>query len=198
MTNEQLCVLAQAGDTAARDALLLNSRGFIRQIAKRISTQYQDGRVSQDDLVQEGYIGLLAAIPRYQPDKGTAFHTYAGYWVRKFMRESANMFAASMETGSLNGIVGDEDATELVQLIEDSYVQTPEQIVIRAETIGEVRAGLWQITARERTYLLYRYGFTDGNEHPIQETAAHFHLTDRRGRKTERAALDNLRCKLPH
>ncbi len=198
MTNEQLCVLAQAGDTAARDALLLNSRGFIRQIAKRISTQYQDGRVSQDDLMQEGYMGLLAAIPRYKPDKGTAFHTYAGYWVRKFMREAVHMFAASMETGSLNDIVGDEDATELAQLIEDSYVQTPEQIVIRAETIGEVRAGLWQITARERTYLLYRYGFTDGDEHPIQETAAHFHLTDRRGRKTERAALDNLRCKMPH
>ncbi len=198
MTNEQLCVLAQAGDTAARDALLLKSQRFIQQIAKRISTQYEDGRVSQDDLAQEGCIGLLAAIPRYKPDKGTAFHTYAGYWVRKFMWEAANIFAASMEAGSLNDVVGDEDDTELVQFIEDSYAQTPEQIVIRVETIGEVRAGLWQITARERTYLLYRYGFTDGDEHPIQETAAHFHLTDKRARKTEQAALDDLRCKLPH
>lgn len=198
MTNEQLCALAQAGDAAARDTLLVNSQDFIRQIAKSISSQYQDGRVSEDDLAQEGCLGLLAAIPRYKPDRGTTFHTYAGYWVRKFMWEAAHIFAAPVEVGSLNDIVGDEDNTELIQLIEDSYSQTPEQIVIRAETIGEVRMGLRQITARERTYLLYRYGFTNKDEHPIQETAAHFHLTDKRAWKTEQAALNDLRSKLPH
>ena len=66
MTNEQLCALAQAGDTAARDMLLVNSQDFIRKIAKTILSQYQDGRVSEDDLVQEGCFGLLEAIPRYK------------------------------------------------------------------------------------------------------------------------------------
>lgn len=190
--------MAQAGDTAARDMLLVNSQDFIRQIAKGISSQYQDGRVSEDDLIQEGCFGLLEAIPRYKPDKGTAFHTYAGYWVRKFMCEAANIFAAPVEIESLNDVVGDEERAELLQLIADPYVQTPEQIVIRAETIESVQAGLRQITARERTYLLYRYGFTDGDEHPIPETAAYFHLTEKRAKKTERTALDNLRGKLPH
>ena len=59
MTNEQLCALAQAGDMTARDMLLVKSRDFIRKIAKGISYQYQDGRVSEDDLVQEGCFGLL-------------------------------------------------------------------------------------------------------------------------------------------
>ena len=53
MANEDLCIMAQAGDTAARDMLLENSQDFIRKIAKSISSQYQDGRVSEDDLVQE-------------------------------------------------------------------------------------------------------------------------------------------------
>lgn len=198
MTNEQLCALAQAGDVAARDMLLVNSQEFIRQIAKSISSQYQDGRVDEDDLAQEGCLGLLAAIPRYKADKGTAFHTYAGYWVRKFMREAANIFAAPVEVGSLNCVIGDEDKVELVQLIADPYAQTPEQIVIRAEAIEEVRTGLRQITARERTYLLYRYGFTDGDDHPLPETAAHFNLTEKRAKKTEWASLDDLRSKLPH
>ena len=198
MTNEQLCALAQAGDTAARDILLVNSQDFIRKIAKGISSQYQDDRVSEDDLVQEGCFGLLEAIPRYKPDKGTIFHTYAGYWVRKFMWEAANIFAAPVEIGSLNDIVGDEERTELIQFIADPYSETPEQIVIQIETIEDVRMGLRQITARERTYLLYRYGFVDGDEHPVLETAAHFHLTEKRAKKTERAALDNLRSKLPH
>ena len=95
MTNEQLCALAQAGDTKARDMLLVSSQEFIQKIAKSISAQYHDDRVSEDDLLQEGYFGLLEAIPRYKPDKGTAFHTYAGYWVRKFMREAAKILAAS-------------------------------------------------------------------------------------------------------
>ena len=98
--------------------------------------------------------------------------------------------------GSLRDVVGDEERTELIQLIADTYSETPEQIVIRAETIEDVRTGLREITARERTYLLYRYGFTDGDEHPIPETAAHFHLTEKRAKKTERAALDDLRSKL--
>lgn len=190
--------MAQAGDTAARDMLLVNSQDFIRQIAKGISSQYQDGRVSEDDLIQEGCFGLLEAIPRYKPDKGTAFHTYAGYWVRKFMWEAANIFAAPVEIGSLSDVVGDEERTELLQFIADPYSGTPEQIVIRYETIESVQAGLRQITARERTYLLYRYGFTDGDEHPIPETAAHFHLTEKRAKKTERTALDDLRSKLPY
>ena len=197
MTNEQLCALAQAGDTAARDMLLVNSQDFIRKIAKGISSQYQDDRVSEDDLVQEGCFGLLEAIPRYKPDKGTIFHTYAGYWVRKFMWEAVNIFAAPVEIGSLNDIVGDEERTELIQFIADPYSETPEQIVIQIETIEDVRMGLRQITARERIYLLYRYGFADGDEHPVLETAAHFHLTEKRAKKTERAALDNLRSKLP-
>lgn len=189
--------MAQAGDTAARDMLLVNSQDFILKIAKSISSQYQDGRVSEDDLVQEGCFGLLEAIPRYKPDKGTAFHTYAGYWVRKFMWEAANFFAAPVEIGSLSDVVGDDGRTELLQLIADPYSETPEQIMIRAETIEDVQTGLRKITARERTYLLYRYGFTDGDEHPISETAAHFHLTEKRAKKTERTALNDLRSKLP-
>ena len=140
MTNEQLCALAQAGDMTARDMLLVKSRDFIRKIAKGISYQYQDGRVSEDDLVQEGYFGLLEAIPRYKPNKGTAFYTYAGYWVRKFMWEAANIFAAPVEIGSLSDVIGDEERTELIQLIADPYSETPEQIVIRAETIEIGRA----------------------------------------------------------
>ena len=128
MTNEQLCALAQVGDTAARDMLLVNSQDFIRKIAKGISSQYQDDRVSEDDLVQEGCFGLLEAIPRYKPDKGTIFHTYAGYWVRKFMWEAVNIFAAPVEIVNLNSIVRVEDRTDLILFISVRYTAKQEQI----------------------------------------------------------------------
>ena len=116
MTDEQLCALAQAGDTAARDKLLVRNQKFILQNAKSIFPQYQDGRVSEDDLIQEGYFGLLEAIPRYKPDRGASFHTYAGYWIRKFMREAANIFAAPVEVDSLNDVAGDEEKADLSAL----------------------------------------------------------------------------------
>ncbi|MSC98242.1 RNA polymerase subunit sigma-70, partial [Faecalibacterium prausnitzii] len=52
-------------------------------------------------------------------------------------------------------------------------------------------------TQREQTYLLYRYGFTDGKEHPLIGTAIYFHLTKGRAQKTEEQAMDNLWLELP-
>ena len=54
-----------------------------------------------------------------------------------------------------------------------------------------------RLTQREQTYLLYRYGFTDGEEYPLIGTAIHFHLTKGRAKKTEEQAMDNLWLELP-
>ena len=48
-----------------------------------------------------------------------------------------------------------------------------------------------------RKLLLYRYGFTDGEEHPLIGTAIYFHLTKGRAKKTEEQAMDNLWLELP-
>lgn len=53
------------------------------------------------------------------------------------------------------------------------------------------------LTQREQTYLLYRYGFTDGEEHPLIGTAIYFHLPKGRAQKTEEQAMDNLWLELP-
>ena len=45
--------------------------------------------------------------------------------------------------------------------------------------------------------LLYRYGFTDGEEYLLIGTAIYFHLTKRRAEKTEEQAMDNLWMELP-
>ena len=45
--------------------------------------------------------------------------------------------------------------------------------------------------------MLYRYGFTDGEEHPLIGTAMYFHLTKGRAKKTEEQAMDNLWLELP-
>lgn len=189
MSNEELCVLAKGGDTEARNQLLENNLSFIQQQANKIRGQSGNGPIDVDDLIQEGCFGLMEAIDRFDPERGTKFLTYAVWWIRKFMQETANIALAD-DVVSLSEL----DMFSLPQV----YEKSPEQIVLQAETYTELHDGLRQISARERTYLLYRYGFTDGDEHPIPETAAHFHLTEKRAKKTEQAALNDLRRKLPH
>ena len=46
--------------------------------ARKLAGPFMD----EEDLVQEGYIGLLHAAKRFDPDKGIRFSTYARWWVR--------------------------------------------------------------------------------------------------------------------
>ena len=73
MTNEQLCTLAQQGDTQAQEQLVQNNLGYIRKTANElyISVGLGDSElgIDHDDLIQEGSIGLLRAISLYDPGK---------------------------------------------------------------------------------------------------------------------------------
>lgn len=82
MTNEDLVNRIQAGiDTAANMAeLWQQNRGFIVRMARRFNQLAEE-----DDLIQEGYIGLSNAVDGYQSGQGGSFLTYAGYWVRQAM-----------------------------------------------------------------------------------------------------------------
>lgn len=189
MSNEELCVLAKSGDLDARNQLLQANLAFIQKQANKIGGQSGSGRIDVDDLIQEGCLGLMEAISRFDPERGTKFLTYAVWWIRKFMQETVSIVLADDEV-----CLSELEEFSLPQV----YGKSPEQIFLQAETYAELHDGLRQISARERTYLLYRYGFTDGDEHPIPETAAHFHLTEKRAKKTEQTALNDLRRRLPH
>jgi RNA polymerase sigma factor (sigma-70 family) len=76
--SERLAARARRNDRAARAALVEEHMGLVRAIASR----YRDLGLSAEDLVQEGAIGLLRAIDDYDPDRGTAFSTYAFWRVR--------------------------------------------------------------------------------------------------------------------
>lgn len=70
---------AQAGDGQAAEELI---RGHLRLIY-RVARRYRCRSLSVDDLAQEGVLGLILAIHRFDPSRGCRLCTYALHWVRQ-------------------------------------------------------------------------------------------------------------------
>jgi RNA polymerase primary sigma factor len=88
----EVAALVAAGDQAARNRLVLANLGLVIMIARR----FQGHGLALDDLVGEGNLGLIRAAEDYDPDYGTRFSTYAGYWIKQAIRDALINRAATI------------------------------------------------------------------------------------------------------
>jgi RNA polymerase primary sigma factor len=70
---------ARAGDAKARTRLVEKNLRLVVSVAKR----YRGYGVPFEDLIQEGNIGLMKAVEKFDSDRGWRFSTYATWWVRQ-------------------------------------------------------------------------------------------------------------------
>jgi RNA polymerase primary sigma factor len=70
---------ARAGDAKARTRLVEKNLRLVVSVAKK----YRGYGVPFEDLIQEGNIGLMKAVDKYDPERGWRFSTYATWWVRQ-------------------------------------------------------------------------------------------------------------------
>jgi RNA polymerase primary sigma factor len=74
-----LAARARQGDPRARQRMVEANIRLVMSIARR----YTCKSLSFEDLVQEGVIGLLEAINKFDAGRGNRFSTYATYWIRQ-------------------------------------------------------------------------------------------------------------------
>jgi RNA polymerase primary sigma factor len=74
----RLAKRAEEGDAGARQRLIESNLRLVVTIAK----DYQGRGVELLDLIQEGTLGLMRAVDRYDWRRGTKFSTYAAWWIR--------------------------------------------------------------------------------------------------------------------
>ena len=82
LTAEQEIELARRikrGDTKAKRQMILANLRLVINIAKR----YSYLGVPLLDLIEEGNLGLMKAVMKYNPNKGFRFSTYAAWWIRQ-------------------------------------------------------------------------------------------------------------------
>lgn len=71
------------GDQAAATALVESHLQFVVKVA----SQYRGYGMQLSDLVEEGNLGLLEAVRRFEPSRNLRFKTYAIYWIRAYVVE---------------------------------------------------------------------------------------------------------------
>jgi RNA polymerase primary sigma factor len=83
---------ALAGVTEGLDRLRRIKRSFVEanlRLVIAVARKYSNGPMALIDLIQEGNMGLMKAVDRFDPDRGYRFSTYAAWWIRHAVSRAA-------------------------------------------------------------------------------------------------------------
>lgn len=230
------------GDKKARHKMISSNLRLVINIAKR----YIHFGMPLQDLIEEGNVGLMKAVEKFDPRRGYRFSTYAAWWIRQSIsrgiaeqvrlvrlpiyinemmtkwkkiserltqklkrapnddeiaksmhlsRVKANQLNSwtSTKTSSLDAPVGDDEETQILELVEDKDAAKPDSEIERFmdnERLGNL---LDLMSPKERRVLDMRFGLDDGKTRTLAEVSVKLKVSRERVRQIEEAALKKLR-----
>ncbi|HBM03945.1 MAG: sigma-70 family RNA polymerase sigma factor [Eubacteriales bacterium] len=88
ISNDTILSNAKSGDNKQAEVLIVQNRSLVEAIASK----YTNSSLEYDDIVQEGMIGLLAAIKTFDKNNGTSFKTYAATCINNSIQTALKKF----------------------------------------------------------------------------------------------------------
>jgi RNA polymerase nonessential primary-like sigma factor len=203
-------VAARAGDFDARQAMIEHNLRLVVSIAKN----YLGRGLPMSDLIEEGNLGLMHAISKFEPERGFRFSTYSSWWIRQSIElnqvlKARRALEALQSAQGAEGRVRAEDVAqalgrpvdEVAELL--AYAELPSSLDSPVDRNGEGGESMLDLVADEQAIdplglrlsheveLLLQHGLASLNDREREVLAGRYGLSDR-----EPETLDVLAIRL--
>ena len=190
---EKECIARfKAGDSEARDCLIIRNLRLVAYIARKYNTGDRD----LDDLISIGTIGLIKGIDSFDESKNIRLATYAARCVenellmmmRSDKKTSRDMYlydsiGSDKECNEINllDIIEYEDEDVVERIMKDGYIMKLDRVMKRV------------LTNREYDVIKLRYGLNGNDEWTQREIAEKYGISRSYVSRIEKCALNKIR-----
>jgi len=188
------------GDSKAGETLV---KANLRNVVKAAKPFFYQGH-NPLEIIQEGNVGLMRALPLFDPDRGIKFFSYAVWWVRCYImnylsrthKPHTGMLGLAPNVVSLDTAVSSNSSTEecFVNHLADDAPSQEEELITRQEPVILQRilgSNSCPLTDRELYVLRRRY--LDEPRPTLGQVARVLKITKERVRQIENKSLEKMR-----